>query len=40
MLKQVYFARELQLLFMHAGFEIESVYGDYTRRPCVRPFSS
>jgi ubiquinone/menaquinone biosynthesis C-methylase UbiE len=29
----VYFPRELQLLFMHAGFEIESVYGDYTRRP-------
>jgi ubiquinone/menaquinone biosynthesis C-methylase UbiE len=29
----VYFPRELQLLFMHAGFEIESVYGDYARRP-------
>ena len=25
----VYFPRELQLLFMHAGFTIESVYGDY-----------
>jgi SAM-dependent methyltransferase len=29
----VYFPRELQLLFMYAGFEIESVYGDYARRP-------
>jgi SAM-dependent methyltransferase len=29
----VYFPRELQLLFMHAGFEIESVFGDYARRP-------
>ncbi len=28
----VYFPRELQLIFMHAGFEIESVYGDYARR--------
>jgi SAM-dependent methyltransferase len=29
----VYFPRELSLLFLHAGFEIESVYGDYDRRP-------
>src|SRR5258708_18950823 len=29
----VYFPREVQLLFLHAGFEIESVYGDYARRP-------
>jgi len=28
----VYFPRELQLIFIHAGFEIESVYGDYSRR--------
>ena len=28
----VYFPRELQLLFMHAGFTIESVYGDYQGR--------
>ena len=28
----VYFPRELKLIFMHAGFEIESVYGDYARR--------
>lgn len=27
----VYFPRELQLLFLHAGFEIESVFGDYNR---------
>ncbi|MGA6973211.1 MAG: methyltransferase domain-containing protein [Candidatus Binatus sp.] len=29
----VYFPRELRLLFMHAGFEIEDVFGDYDRRP-------
>ncbi len=29
----VYFPRELQLLFMHAGFEVEAVYGDYHFRP-------
>jgi hypothetical protein len=29
----VYFPRELQLLFLHAGFEIEDVFGDYDRRP-------
>jgi SAM-dependent methyltransferase len=29
----VYFPRELRLLFLHAGFEIESVFGDYNRRP-------
>jgi SAM-dependent methyltransferase len=28
----VYFPRELRLLFLHAGFEIESVFGDYNRR--------
>ena len=28
----VYFPRELQLIFMHAGFEIENFYGDYARR--------
>ena len=28
----VFFPRELKLIFMHAGFEIESVYGDYARR--------
>ncbi len=28
----VYFPRELQLIFMHAGFAIENVYGDYARR--------
>jgi len=27
----VYFPRELQLIFLYAGFEIESVYGDYSR---------
>jgi len=34
----VYFPRELQLLFMHSGFEIEDVFGDYNRRP-LRPSS-
>lgn len=29
----VYFPRELELLFMHAKFSIESVYGDYRGRP-------
>ncbi len=29
----VYFPRELQLLFLHSGFEIETVYGDYLFRP-------
>jgi len=28
----VYFPRELQLLFMHTGFSIESSYGDYRGR--------
>ena len=28
----VYFPRELQLIFMLAGFDIEHVYGDYARR--------
>jgi ubiquinone/menaquinone biosynthesis C-methylase UbiE len=27
----VYFPRELRLIFMHAGFEIENLYGDYAR---------
>jgi len=29
----VYFPRELQLLFIHTGFEIESIIGDYRGRP-------
>ena len=29
----VYFPRELQLLFMHTGFEVDAVYGDYHFRP-------
>jgi SAM-dependent methyltransferase len=29
----VYFPRELRLLFLHTGFGIEDVYGDYNRRP-------
>ena len=29
----VYFPRELRLLFLHTGFEIEDVFGDYDRRP-------
>lgn len=29
----VYFPRELQLLFIHSGFEMEHVFGDYERRP-------
>lgn len=29
----VYYPRELLLLFLHTGFEIESVYGDYRARP-------
>lgn len=29
----VYFPRELRLLFLHTGFEIENVFGDYNRRP-------
>lgn len=29
----VYFPRELRLLYLHAGFEIEDVFGDYNRRP-------
>src|SRR5215469_531719 len=29
----VYFPRELRLLFLHAGFELENVFGDYNRRP-------
>jgi SAM-dependent methyltransferase len=29
----VYFPRELRLLFMYTGFEIDAVYGDYHFRP-------
>jgi SAM-dependent methyltransferase len=29
----VYFPRELRLLFLNSGFEIEDVFGDYNRRP-------
>jgi SAM-dependent methyltransferase len=28
----VYFPRELQLLFLHTGFEVEAVYGGYRQR--------
>jgi SAM-dependent methyltransferase len=34
----VYFPRELRLLFLHTGFEIEDFFGDYNRRP-LRPSS-
>jgi trans-aconitate methyltransferase len=29
----VYFPRELELLFLHTGFELAAVYGDYRFRP-------
>jgi SAM-dependent methyltransferase len=29
----VYFPRELELLFLHSGFDVETVYGDYRFRP-------
>jgi len=29
----VYFPRELRLLFLHTGFEIEDFFGDYNRQP-------
>jgi SAM-dependent methyltransferase len=29
----VYFPRELRLLYLHSGFEIENVFGDYNGRP-------
>lgn len=29
----VYYPREMELLFRHAGFEVETVYGDYRGRP-------
>jgi hypothetical protein len=29
----VYFPRELRLLFLCAGFEVEAVYGDFQGRP-------
>lgn len=35
----VYFPREVQLLFLHTGFEIETTYGSYFERP-LRPSSS
>lgn len=34
----VYFPRELELLFLHTGFEIEAVYGDYHFQP-IEPAS-
>jgi ubiquinone/menaquinone biosynthesis C-methylase UbiE len=35
----VYFPQELTLLAMHAGFDVETMYGDYQMRP-PRPSSS
>lgn len=32
----VYFPRELELLFLHSGFEVESVWGDYQEHPLAR----
>ena len=29
----VYYPRELILLFLHTGFEVETVFGDYRGRP-------
>jgi SAM-dependent methyltransferase len=29
----VYYPRELTLLFLHTGFEVETIYGDYRGRP-------
>ncbi len=29
----VYYPRELQLLYLHTGFQVEAVYGDYRGRP-------
>jgi hypothetical protein len=29
----VFFPRELQLLFLHAGFEVENIWGGYDRSP-------
>jgi SAM-dependent methyltransferase len=34
----VYYPREMRLLFLHAGFQVEQVYGDYRGRP-LRPDS-
>ena len=34
----VYYPREMQLLFMHTGFQVETVYGDYQWRP-LKPAS-
>lgn len=35
----VYYPRELELLYLHTGFQVETVYGDYRRRP-LRPSSA
>jgi len=35
----VYFPRELQLLFLHTGFEIEAIFGDWRRAPLRRTSS-
>ncbi|HEY0073249.1 MAG TPA: class I SAM-dependent methyltransferase [Abditibacteriaceae bacterium] len=35
----VYYPREMHLLFLHSGFEVEEVYGDYQGRP-LKPTSS
>ena len=35
----VYYPREMQLLFLHTGFEIERVFGDYRGRP-LKPGSA
>jgi SAM-dependent methyltransferase len=29
----VYYPREMRLLYLHAGFQVEAVYGDYRGRP-------
>lgn len=34
----VYYPREMRLLYMHTGFEVEEVYGDYQSRP-LKPTS-
>jgi SAM-dependent methyltransferase len=35
----VYFPRELELLFLHTGFLLEAMYGDWRRRPLRRTSS-
>ena len=32
-ISHVFFPRELKLLFVHTGFEVESTFGDYQRKP-------